>query len=66
MGLASPEKQKAFLENLDDRRHGTKTGYWLAYCKCPKCQAYRDEYNRQRRQEAYEKKHGKIEAAEDD
>lgn len=52
MGLARPERRKAFLEDLDDWRHGTKTGYWIAHCTCPKCEAYREEYNRMKREEA--------------
>lgn len=50
MSLSDMERAKAFMDNLDDRRHGTKTGYWLAPCHCPKCEEYRREYNAKRRE----------------
>lgn len=50
MGLADERRRREFMENLDDWRHGTKTGYWLAPCHCPKCEEYRDQYNRERRE----------------
>ena len=57
-------RAKAFLENPDDYRHGTKTGYWLAPCHCPKCEAYRAYYNHQRREKASEKaREKKLKAA---
>ena len=46
----SREAKRAFLENLDDRRHGTRTGLGIAYCTCDKCQEYRDEYNAKKRE----------------
>lgn len=52
MSLSDEKRRREFMENLDDWRHGTKTGYWLAPCHCQKCEEYRSEYNRQRR-EAY-------------
>ncbi len=56
MTLYSWEQKHAFLTNLNDMRHGTSTGMHLAYCKCDKCQAYRDEYNRKKRDERFRKK----------
>lgn len=53
---ASKEKRDAFLSNLNDRRHGTSAGYYLAYCQCDKCAEFRAEHNRQRRKAAIAKK----------
>ena len=63
MTLASPQRQREFMENLDDWRHGTKTGYWLAPCHCPKCEAYRDEFNRERREKYWKAREKKQEKA---
>lgn len=56
MSLYSWEQKRAFLNNLDDRRHGTTTGMHLAYCTCDKCQAYREDYNERKRAERLRKK----------
>lgn len=50
MSLYSYEQQRAFLTNLEDHRHGTATGLYIAYCRCEKCMAYRDEYNAKQRE----------------
>ena len=34
MSLSDEKRRREFMENLDDWRHGTKTGYWLAPCHC--------------------------------
>lgn len=64
MTLYSWEQKRAFLDNLDDRRHGTTTGMHLAYCTCDKCQAYRDRYNQKKREERLRKKLEQQERAE--
>lgn len=54
MAYISVEKRRAFLDNLDDPRHGTHAGYDLGTgdfrCYCPKCEAYRAEYNKKVRE----------------
>ena len=48
------ETRRAFLANLDDPRHGTRAGYSIAQgdfrCHCPKCEAFRAEYNKKGRE----------------
>ena len=56
MSLADEKRRKAFMADLGDYRHGTKTGYWLAPCHCPKCEAFREKYNAERRAAYWERK----------
>lgn len=65
MSLYSWEKKRAFLDNLDDKRHGTNTGYHIAYCTCDKCEAYRSEYNRKKREQAKARAEAKKAALEE-
>ena len=65
------EARRAFLANLDDPRHGTRAGYSIAQgefrCSCPKCEAFRAEYNRKGRErkamERAERKEKKVKPA---
>ena len=50
----SYEKRQAFLNDPDDKRHGTARGYQLK-CRCDKCKEAGKEYSRRQRQRERER-----------